>query len=190
MTARILGLAGSARKASVNRAAAKAALDGASAAGAEVTWLELADYPLPIYNGDIEAEEGFPENVIKLREIFDAHDGLIIGSPEYNSSITPLLKNTIDWISRPDGDRPGLKAFSGKVAGLVSASGGPLGGLRGLVTVRSILGNIGVTVVPQQFAVGGAPGKIEDGVVTDADARKALENVGTKVAELAIALKK
>jgi len=188
MSAKILGLAGSARKASVNRAVAKAALDGAAAAGAEVTWLELADYPLPLYNGDIEAE-GFPENVIKLREIFDAHDGLIIGAPEYSSSITPLLKNTIDWISRPDGDRPALKAFSGKVAGLVSGSGGPLGGLRGLVTVRSILGNIGVIVVPQQFAVGGAPGKIEDGRVTDEDARKALESVGGKVAELVAAIK-
>lgn len=189
MTARILGLAGSARRASVNRAAAKAALDGAAEAGAEITWLELADYPLPIYNGDIEADEGFPENVVKLREIFDAHDGFVIGAPEYNSSITPLLKNTIDWISRPDGDRPGLKSFSGKVAGLVSASGGPLGGLRGLVTVRSILGNIGVLVVPQQFAVGGAPGKIEDGVVTDADARKALGNVGANVARVAASMK-
>jgi chromate reductase len=189
MTARILGLAGSARKASVNRAVARAALDGASSAGADVTWLELADYPLPLYNGDIEAEDGFPENVVKLREIFDAHDGLIIGAPEYNSSITPLLKNTIDWISRPDGDRPALKAFAGKVAGLVSASGGPLGGLRGLVTVRSILGNIGVIVLPQQLAVGGAPGKITDGIVTEEAARNGLETIGRKVAETAIALK-
>lgn len=188
MTARILGFAGSIRTASVNRAAAKAALQGAADAGAEVTWLELADYPLPLYNGDLEANEGFPDNVLALKDIFDAHDGLVIGSPEYNSSVSPLLKNTIDWVSRPMEGRPALHAFTGKVAGLVSASGGPLGGLRGLVHVRSILGNIGVIVVPQQFAVGGAPGKISDGTVTAEDALKALKNVGSKVAELAGAL--
>lgn len=189
MTARILGFAGSIRAASANRAIAKAALDGAAATGAEVTWLELADYPLPLYNGDLEANDGFPDNVLMLKDIFDAHDGLVIGCPEYNSSVTPLLKNTIDWISRPIEGRPPLHAFSGKVAGIVSGSGGPLGGLRGLVHVRSILGNIGVTMVPEQRAVGGAPGKIEAGIVTDDDTRKALALVGRRVAEVAAALK-
>jgi chromate reductase len=189
MTARILGFAGSIRAASVNRAMAKAALDGAAAAGAEVTWLELADYQLPLYNGDLEANDGLPANVLALKDIFDAHDGFVIGCPEYNSSISPLLKNTIDWVSRPMEGRPPLHAFTGKVGGIVSGSGGPLGGLRGLVHVRSILGNIGVTMVPQQRAVGGAPGKIEDGVVTDEEARKSLELVGQSVARLAGAMK-
>ncbi len=101
MTARILAFAGSIRRDSINRRLAQAAARGAEAAGAEVTWLELADWPLPIYDGDLEADSGFPENVIALKDMFDAHDGLLIGCPEYNSSITPLLKNTIDWISRP-----------------------------------------------------------------------------------------
>jgi len=189
MTARILGFAGSTRTASLNRIVARAALDGAAEAGAEVTWLELGDYPLPLYNGDLEANEGFPDNVIALKDLFDSHDGFVIGAPEYNSSITPLLKNTIDWVSRPIDGRPALHAFGGKVAGLVSASGGALGGLRGLVHVRSILSNIGVLVVPNQLAVGGAPGKIEDGKVTDEATLKGLHAVGGRVAAVAGALK-
>lgn len=189
MTARILGFAGSSRSASLNRIVARTALDGAADAGAEVTWLELGDYPLPLYDGDLEANDGFPDNVITLKDIFDAHDGFVIGAPEYNSSITPLLKNTIDWVSRPIEERPRLHAFTGKVGGLVSASGGALGGLRGLVHVRAILGNMGVTMVPNQLAVGGAPGKIEDGKVTDEATVKGLHAVGRRVAEVAAALK-
>lgn len=189
MTARILGLAGSTRSASLNRIVAKTALEGAAAAGAEITWLEMGDYPLPLYNGDLEANEGFPDNVITLKDMFDAHDGLLIGAPEYNSSITPLLKNTIDWVSRPIEGRPALHAFTGKVAGLVSASGGALGGLRGLVHVRAILGNIGVHVIPNQLAVSGAPGKIEDGKVTDEATVKGLHAIGRRVAEVSAALK-
>ncbi|WP_417519966.1 NADPH-dependent FMN reductase [Minwuia sp.] len=189
MGARILGFAGSTRAASVNRVAAQAALAGAEAAGGEVTWLELRDYPLPLYDGDLEANEGFPDNVIALKDLFDAHDGLVIGCPEYNSSITPLLKNTIDWVSRPIEGRPPLHAFAGKVAGLVSASGGALGGLRGLVHVRAILGNIGVTVIPQQRAVGGVAGKIADGAITDDDTLKSLMLVGARTADVAAALK-
>ena len=188
MAVRILGFAGSIRSASVNRVLAKAALNGAADAGADVTWLELADYELPLYNGDLEADQGFPDNVIALKDIFDAHDGFVIGCPEYNSSITPLLKNTIDWVSRPIEGRPRLHAFSGKVAGLVSGSGGALGGLRGLVHVRAILGNIGVVVIPQQQAVGGAPGKIEDGALADDDARKSVEQIGARTAQVAAAL--
>ncbi|WP_416896898.1 MAG: NADPH-dependent FMN reductase [Minwuia sp.] len=189
MKARILGFAGSIRGASVNRVMAKTALDGAAAAGAEVTWLELADYQLPLYNGDLEANEGFPDNVVALKDIFDAHDGFVIGCPEYNSSITPLLKNTIDWVSRPIEGQPPLHAFTGKVAGLVAGSGGALGGLRGLVHVRAILGNIGTIVVPQQRAVSGAPGHIKNGEVIEDEIRESLELVGKKTAQLAAAMK-
>ena len=190
MTARILAFAGSTRRNSLNRRVAKAAAKGAEAAGAEVTWLELADYPLPLYDGDLEADSGFPDNVIALKDIFDAHDGLLIGCPEYNSSITPLLKNTIDWVSRPIEGRPNLHAFQGKVAGLVAGSGGALGGLRGLVHVRAILGNIGVLVVPQQRALScGKDTFDDDGAVRDKAQRESLEAVGARVASVAAALK-
>lgn len=189
MTANILVFAGSIRAGSVNRVLAKAAAKGAADAGAEVTWLELGDYPLPLYNGDLEAAEGIPDAAMALKDIFDAHDALLIGSPEYNSSVTPLLKNTIDWVSRPVEGRRRLHAFQGKVAGLVAGSGGNLGGLRGLVHVRAILGNIGVLVVPEQRAVPGAPKLIADGAVTDDAVRESLELVGRRVAEVAGALK-
>ena len=190
MTARILAFAGSIRRDSVNRRLAQAAVHGAKAAGAEVTWLELGDWPLPIYDGDLEADSGFPENVIALKDMFDAHDGLLIGCPEYNSAITPLLKNTIDWVSRPIEGRPPLHAFQGKVAGLVAGSGGALGGLRGLVHVRAILGNIGVLVVPQQRALScNAETLGADGTVQDEAARKSIELVGNRVATVAAALK-
>ena len=152
---RILAFAGSARQQSFNFKLVQIALKGAEAAGAEVTLLNLRDSPLPLFNQDLEAE-GTPENVFKLKDLFKSHDGFLISCPEYNSSITPLLKNTIDWVSRPAPNETPLECFKGKVAALMSASPGKLGGLRGLVHVRSILGNIGVLVLPTQVAVSGA----------------------------------
>lgn len=151
---KILAFAGSARRESANKTLAKIAAARAEAAGAEVTLIDLADFRLPVYDGDLEAESGLPENARKLKALFVAHDALLIACPEYNSSITPLLKNTIDWVSRAEGDEAPLAAYQGKTAALVATSPGGLGGLRGLVHVRAILGNIGVTVVPSQLAVG------------------------------------
>jgi NAD(P)H-dependent FMN reductase len=152
---RLIVFAGSTRKESWNRKLAAVAASMARDAGAEVTHLELADYPLPIMDEDLESAEGLPANCIKLKDLFKAHHGFILACPEYNSSITPLLKNTIDWLSRPrEGEKP-LECFKWKVGGLLAASGGALGGLRGLVTVRSILGNIGVIIVPEQAAISG-----------------------------------
>jgi chromate reductase, NAD(P)H dehydrogenase (quinone) len=150
---KLIAFAGSAREQSWNRKLAAAAADMAQRAGAEVTRLELADYPLPIMDEDLESSEGLPDHAKALKDLFKAHHGFLIACPEYNSSITPLLKNVIDWVSRPrEGEGP-LECFRGKVCGLLAASPGALGGLRGLVTVRSILGNIGVHVVPTQFAL-------------------------------------
>lgn len=153
---KILAFAGSARKDSVNKKLAKIAAEGARATGAEVTYLDFRDLPLPLYDADLEAAEGLPANVLKLKALMKAHQGLIIACPEYNSSITPLLKNAIDWASRPQPDEPSLVCFKDKVAVLMSASPGRLGGLRGLVTVRSILSSIGVLVLPDQTAIGSA----------------------------------
>jgi chromate reductase, NAD(P)H dehydrogenase (quinone) len=153
---KILAFAGSARKDSCNKKLVKIAVEGARAAGAEVTYLDFRDLPLPLYDGDLEDTEGLPANVLQLKALMKEHQGFLISCPEYNSSITPLLKNAIDWASRPAPDEPSLACFTGKVAVLMSASPGGLGGLRGLVHVRSILGNIGVLVLPDQKAIASA----------------------------------
>lgn len=149
----VLAFAGSLRTGSFNRKLVGIASEHVERAGADVTRLHLRDFPLPVYDGDIESESGLPENAKKLKSLFADHDALLISCPEYNSSITPLLKNTIDWVSRREPDEPPLIGFRGKIAALLSASPGRLGGLRGLVHVRAILGNLGVLVLPEQVAV-------------------------------------
>ena len=153
--AKLLFFAGSARKESMNKKLAKLAADMAQEAGAQVTHIDLKDFEMPLYDGDVEAQNGIPENAKKLKQLFVEHDGFFIASPEYNSSMPPLLKNTLDWISRPhEENEASLIAFNGKIAALGAVSPGGLGGLRGLVSLRMMLGNIGVTVVPSQVAVG------------------------------------
>lgn len=179
----ILALAGSARKESFNKKTVRVAAAAAERAGAEVTVLDLADYPLPIYNGDLEADQGLPENAIKLKKIFLEHDGLLIASPEYNSSVTPLLKNTIDWVSRPAEGEGGLAAYQNKVAVLMAASPGGLGGMRGLVHLRAILQNIGVIVLPKQFALSKANEAFDDNdQLKDEKARTTVEGLGETLA--------
>jgi chromate reductase len=165
---KILALAGSTRKQSFNKQLVALAASFARQNDAEVTLIDLRDFPLPLYDGDLEGSGGLPENGVKLYELFTTHDAILLSSPEYNSSLSGVLKNAIDWVSRPrEGDAP-LAAFTGKVAGLLSASPGQLGGLRGLVHVRSILGNIGVLVIPDQVAVGSAHKAFsEDGSLND-----------------------
>ena len=150
---RILAFAGSNRTDSWNQRVLAIAVDAAAEAGATVTQIQLRDYPLPLFDQDMEQAEGHSKNAIVLKKLFMEHDGLLLACPEYNSSITPLLKNTIDWVSRPVGDEPQLVAFTGKIASLVSASPGGLGGHRGLVHVRAILSSIGVLVLPQQASI-------------------------------------
>ena len=150
---KILVFAGSARKTSWNKRLARAAAAVIDQTGGAATFIDLADYPMPIYDGDIEQDGGLPDNARKLKKLFLDHDGLLIACPEYNGSITPLLKNTIDWVSRPETkDEPSLACYRGKVVGLVATSPGGLGGMRGLVIVRSLLGNIGCLVLSEQKA--------------------------------------
>jgi NAD(P)H-dependent FMN reductase len=182
---RILGFAGSLRADSWNKKLVKLALEGARAAGAEVTFLDLRDVALPIYDADIEKNEGLPAGARKLKELMLAHEGLLIASPEYNSSISGALKNAIDWASRPEPGEPSLACFNDKVAGLMSASPGPWGGLRGLVTVRSILSNINVLVLPDQLAVSRAHEAFdESGKLRDAKQQATVERIGAKVASV------
>lgn len=153
-TPRILAFGGSLRRDSFNHKLATIAAAGAREAGAEVTLIHLRDFPLPIFDQDLEAAEGMPASAKQLKQLFREHHGLLIASPEYNSSITAALKNALDWVSRAESDdEPSLVAFTGKTAVLCAASPGALGGLRGLVHVRAILGNLGVIVLPDQMAL-------------------------------------
>ncbi|MCK2182433.1 NADPH-dependent FMN reductase [Halomonas getboli] len=159
---RILVFAGSARRGSFNKRLAKLATERIEAHGGRPTLIDLADYPMPLYDGDLEDAHGLPESALALREQLAEHQGLLIASPEYNGFITPLLKNTIDWLTRPHQGDSGLALFQGRLAAVVSASPGGLGGLRGLALIRQLLGNIGVTVLPDQLAVARAGDAFDD----------------------------
>ncbi|MEZ6124993.1 MAG: NAD(P)H-dependent oxidoreductase [Planctomycetaceae bacterium] len=186
MTApRILAFAGSVRINSFNGTLVRIAAAGARRAGADVTVLDLNDFPLPIFDEDFEREQGTPANAQKLKELFLQHDGLLVSSPEYNSSISPLLKNTIDWVSRPIPGQPRLAAYRNKFAALMSASPGALGGLRGLVHVRAILGNIGVTVLANQVAIGHADSAFDSsGQLRDESQQVQILDLGRSLAEV------
>ena len=187
---RILAFAGSTRRESFNKKLVAVAAAGARAAGAEGTVVDLRDLPLPLYDGDLEAADGLPPNARTWKGLLKAHQGILVASPEYNSSIPAVLKNAIDWASRPEPGEAPLAAFDGKVAGLVSASPGALGGLRGLVTVRAILGNIGVLVIPEQVAVSRAHEAFDaDGSLKDAKLRASVERVGATVAGIVAKLR-
>lgn len=150
----LLAFSGSTRKGSYNTALITAAANFATTAGASVELLDLADYPLPLFNADLENEHGLPGGVPELKAKFRAADGFLIASPEYNSAFSPLLKNTIDWCSRAESDdEPPLSAYAGKTALLLAASPGALGGLRGLQSLRALLQNINVTVYAEMLAV-------------------------------------
>lgn len=184
MAARILVFAGSTRRDSFNKKLARLAARSAEVAGTKVTLIDLRDFPMPLYDGDLEASEGQPEAARRLKQQFLQHDGLLISAPEYNSSITAVLKNSIDWISRPVSGEPPLVAFRGKVAALVSASPGALGGLRGLVHLRSILGNIGVLVLPDQVAIVHAHEAFDEaGNLKDAKQQAAIESLTRALVE-------
>ena len=153
---RILAFAGSTRKESFNRRLLAVAVELARQADLDVQHIELADYAMPIMDEDLEAEEGQPENVTALRKLMLEADGLLLACPEYNGSITPLMKNVIDWCSRKESGGGDLAPYENKKALLLGASPGRRGGKRSVATVRSILGNIGVEVFDKEFTLPGA----------------------------------
>ena len=182
-TPRILAFGGSLRRDSHNQKLAAIAAQGAREAGAEVTLVALRDFPLPVFDEDLEKASGMPDPAKRLKQLFREHHGLLIAAPEYNSSFTAALKNTIDWVSRTESDdEPSLAAFAGKSAVLCAASPGALGGLRGLVHVRAILGNIGVTVLPDQVAVPKAYAAFrEDGSLADEKQAAKVKGLGAQL---------
>ena len=185
---KILAFAGSTRTGSFNKKLLNVAAEAARGAGAEVTVVDLRDLALPLFDQDLEDANGLPDGAKRFKTLLREHDGFLTSSPEYNSSITAVLKNAIDWASRAETDEePSLVAFRGKAATLMSASPGGLGGLRGLVHLRAILGNIGVIVLPDQVAVSAAHEAFDDaGQLKDANKRKQVENLGRTLAEFLV----
>ena len=190
MTApRILAFAGALRTQSWNKKLIRIGANVARDAGAEVDLIDLRDYPMPFYDGDIEASDGLPPQARELKALMLAHDALLLSCPEYNSSISGVLKNTIDWVSRPRPNEP--SAFKGKIAGLLAASPGNLGGVRGLLTVRQVLTTLGVLVVPTQFALSQAANAFaEDGTLRDERHRDAVTAVVTELVNVTSAVRR
>ena len=187
---RILAMAGSTRTDSYNKKLVRIAARGAEEAGAVVTVIDLRDLTLPLFDEDLERAEGPSANARTLKAMMVESDGFLFSSPEYNSSLSAVLKNAIDWASRAAPGEPPLLAFRGKAAGLLSASPGALGGLRGLVHLRAILGNIGVIVLPDQVAVPRASEAFEaDGTLKNPKQRATVEDLGRSLASLLVKLK-
>ena len=177
---RILAFSGSARKESLNQKLLVAMVEAVRAAGGEVTLISLKDYPLPLYDGDLEDAEGLPANARKLIDLIKGHAGLLLASPEYNSMITPLLKTTLDWCTRADDDNP----FPGRVAAVVSASPGALGGIRSLKLAQQLLLHLGCHVVPGNTMLPQAHKAFgPDGKLTEARTLKSVEALATALVE-------
>ncbi len=181
---RILAFAGSLRAGSYNKKLLTIAITGARDAGADVTQIDLRDFPLPLYDGDLESASGLPENAQKLQALFLSNHGLLMAVPEYNTSFPAVWKNTIDWVSRPIPDHPPLAAFRGKVAAIMSASPGRFGGVRSLQHVRQVLANTEVLVIPESVSLSLA-GKAfaEDGSLLDAKFADSVRKLGAKLVD-------
>ncbi len=180
---RLLAFSGSLRAASYNQKLVTIAANATREAGADVTLISLRDFRMPLFDEDLEAEEGMPEAAQKLKALFASHDGLIIASPEYNSTITAALKNAIDWVSRATSeDEKPLSVLSGKTAAILSASPGGYGGARSLAQLRPFLENIHIRVLPDQVSVAKAyEAFAEDGKLVDAELSAAVKSLGEKL---------
>jgi NAD(P)H-dependent FMN reductase len=177
---RILAFAGSARRESFNKKLLAAVVEATRAAGAEVTVVDLNDLPMPLYHGDLEDEQGMPENAKKLVALIGSHQGLLIASPEYNSQMTPLLKNTIDWTTRGD-ENP----LIGKVAAVVSASPGHFGAIRSMTLARALLTHLGCIVVPAQCILPNADEAFDErGQLKDERIRKNARHVAAELVRI------
>ncbi|HTX34297.1 MAG TPA: NAD(P)H-dependent oxidoreductase [Bryobacteraceae bacterium] len=180
---RVLVFAGSTRSGSLNRKLARAAAAALERHGLAVTLADLRDYPMPLYDGDLEASAGMPESARAFKSLVRTHDALAIASPEYNGSFAALLKNAIDWATRPEPGEPRLAAFQGKKAVIMAASPSPHGGQRGLRHVRELLEMIHVETLPAQLTVGSAAQAFDtEGALVRAEDRAALDRLAEDLA--------
>jgi len=185
---KILVMAGSLRAASYNARLAALAAKELALAEADVSRISLADYPLPLLDADYLAEAGPPRQAVALKHMVAAHQGVFITSPEYSASVTPLLKNAIDWISRVrEGNEPAYAAFKGRVFAIGSASSAAAGGMRSLMALRQILElGCGALVIPEQINVGRADQAFDDmDNLKDESLAEALKAVARRLVELA-----
>jgi NAD(P)H-dependent FMN reductase len=182
---KILAFAGSLREHSYSKRVVKTSIKGAEKAGAEVTFIDLREFPLPIYNADEHAQNGFPANALKLQRLFAGHDGFLIASPEYNGSLPGGLKNAIDWASRKSDEFNQIEVFKGKAAAIMTASPGAFGGIRCLNHLRGVLTIMLVNVLPMEIAVTFVGDKFDgDGEdMTDEKTKGILENLGASIAD-------
>ena len=183
---KLLAFAGSLRSASFNKKLVAVAASGARAAGADVTLIDLRDFPMPLYDGDLEAAHGLPEAARAFKRLLKENDGVLIATPEYNSQFPAVLKNALDWASRREGDEKPLIAYQGKVAGVASASPGVTAGLRGQMLLRAQLAYLGMIVLPDRVGIGNAREAFdENGGLVDEGNRRLTESLGAKTAWLA-----
>jgi chromate reductase, NAD(P)H dehydrogenase (quinone) len=160
---KILVIPGSLRTGSLNARLAAAAAYQFAQAGAEVTRISLGDFPLPIYDGDLQTKSGVTKNAINLKRMMSAHHGVVIVTPEYNSSVPPLVKNTIDWVTRvQDAHETRGQVFRDRPFAIAAASAGRLGGTRCLAALRLILSACHATVIPNQLALSFADQAYDD----------------------------
>jgi chromate reductase len=187
-SSKLLFLAGSARENSFNKKLARLGAQIAEANGLAATLVDLGDYPMPLYDGDLESREGPPLNARKLKALMQVHPGVFIASPEYNASITPLLKNTLDWISRiRDENEAPLQVFKTRVFAIGAASPGGFGGVRSLITLRQVLAlGLGALVLPEQITVPRALDAFDEkGHLKDKGQQQLLKRVVEKLARAA-----
>lgn len=183
---KILAFAGSLREKSYNKRVLKVAIEGARNAGAEVTYIDLKDYPMPIYNSDLQDNQGFPPIAAAFQRLLLEHDGLLIASPEYNASLPAVLKNAIDWASRANGDLKTGDCFKGKVAAIMTASPGGFGGIRCLGHLRDVLTILLVNILPSGIAVGKVGGMFDGGgnEMTNPTMQGILEDLGKSLVDM------
>lgn len=184
--ARLLVIAGSTRTGSLSKQLARAACGLAQAAGHAATFVDLREFEMPLYDGDLEEARGLPEGAVRLRALLKSHEAVVVATPEYNASLPAVLKNALDWTSRPYAAEPGVSVWKGKVAALLASSPGALGGQRALVHLRQVLMNLGVLVVTEQFALGQADKAFAaDGSLADAKAAASVRALVERLAHVA-----
>lgn len=179
--------AGSTRRDSLNKKLAKAAAVSAKSQAVSATFIDLADFDIPMFNADLEHDSGTPADVVKLKALLDKHDGIFISSPEYNGAYTGLLKNTVDWMSRNSGGQE-LTPFKNSVVAISACSPGMRGGLGGLSSLRLLINHIGGTVIPTQAAIGGCSFH-DNGALKNENHQKMLDGVLDQLIITATAMK-
>lgn len=182
---KILAFAGSLREKSYNKRVLKVAIEGAKKAGAEITYVDLKDYPMPIYNADLQETQGFPAIATAFQKLLLEHDGLMISSPEYNASLPGALKNAIDWTSRANGDLKVGECYKGKLAVIMTAGPGAFGGIRCLGHLRDVLTILLVNTLPSEIAVAKVGGMFDgdSDEMTNDTMRGVLEELGRSLVD-------